>query len=214
MHLDHIFLFVDDVAAAEKLARRMGLVETYRREHKGQGTSNICYCFENAFLELLILNDARDAKSDLIKRTGLYERANWRRLWTCPIGVSWRSSGDGSREEIETWSFQPPYLPEGGDIKVAVEGDDPFQPMMFRSPGKSKPVEWPPERRGNLQNDAGFRKIRTVNLISPQQFSPGRSLLTLADQLPLVLTRGSKSEWELTVLVETLSGEEHTLVLL
>ncbi len=62
MQLDHIFHFVQDLEAAETLGRSLGLAETYRRNHVGQGTANICYCFENAFLELLLLTDRSEAE--------------------------------------------------------------------------------------------------------------------------------------------------------
>lgn len=51
--IDHIFMLVDPGGPEIAQMTELGLLETYRRVHTGQGTRNICYCFDNMFLELL-----------------------------------------------------------------------------------------------------------------------------------------------------------------
>ena len=64
--IDHILMFVEaDGLEIDNLAS-LGLVQTYRRIHPGQGTQNVCYCFDNLFLELLWVNDCDAARSDAI----------------------------------------------------------------------------------------------------------------------------------------------------
>jgi hypothetical protein len=93
--IDHVFMLVSaDGPEIDHLAS-MGLVETYRCTHPGQGTRNVCYCFDNVFLELLWVDDNDAARSDAIKRTGLYERSLWRTSGTCPFGIAWRRSLSG-----------------------------------------------------------------------------------------------------------------------
>lgn len=56
----HLFVFVDNLErAAEKMAR-YGFQESYRRNHPGQGTENVCYCFDNLYLELLCATRKRN----------------------------------------------------------------------------------------------------------------------------------------------------------
>lgn len=53
MQLDHLFVLIERDAPEFGYFRSLGLVETYRRRHLGQGTENACYCFDNLFVELL-----------------------------------------------------------------------------------------------------------------------------------------------------------------
>jgi hypothetical protein len=53
VELDHIFLMVRPGALEASGLARAGLCESFRRDHPGQGSSNLCYCFDNAHLELL-----------------------------------------------------------------------------------------------------------------------------------------------------------------
>ena len=43
-----------------------GLRESFRRDHPGQGTTNVCCCFDNAYLELLWLHDPAAAAGALL----------------------------------------------------------------------------------------------------------------------------------------------------
>ena len=64
--IDHILMFVEaDSLEIDNLAS-LGFMQTYRRIHPGQGTQNVCYCFDNLFLELLWVNDCDAARSDAI----------------------------------------------------------------------------------------------------------------------------------------------------
>ncbi|MBK8213640.1 MAG: VOC family protein [Myxococcales bacterium] len=50
MELDHLFVFVDGPSEAEEALTLLGLDETYRRVHPGQGTANVCCAFDDAYL--------------------------------------------------------------------------------------------------------------------------------------------------------------------
>ncbi|MEO0814134.1 MAG: VOC family protein, partial [Myxococcota bacterium] len=62
LELDHVFVMISDGVRQHRALEALGLVETYRRIHPGQGTKNICYAFENAFLELLWVHDEHEAR--------------------------------------------------------------------------------------------------------------------------------------------------------
>lgn len=188
MELDHIFVFCKPDDGYEQWLKSFGFVETYRRQHPGQGTENICFCFENAFIELLWVNDEQETRSPLIARTGLYERSLHRDFATCPFGISWRG-----KSGIATWPYRPPYLPPQMAIDVATDGDDPTQPMMFRSPGDSAPSSWPVERRGNLQRDVGFQSVRIQQLALPSDKSPSPALQALATDLGFDISNSGSS---------------------
>lgn len=69
MEVDHLFLFIDKDGPEPARLAELGFSETYWRIHKGQGMANICYAFENMFLELLWIENAHEALSPSIERT-------------------------------------------------------------------------------------------------------------------------------------------------
>jgi len=77
LELDHIFFFVRPGGREAGALARAGLREAYRRRHPGQGTANVCYAFDNAFLELLWVEDWDEINSPAVARTKLAERAEW-----------------------------------------------------------------------------------------------------------------------------------------
>lgn len=188
MQLDHVFVFVEPGAQrAQTLMEAAGFVETYRRVHPGQGTANICYALDNAFIELLWLTNEDEANGPLIKRMGLAQRASWGALGTSPFGIAWRLDAGVKAQPVPTWSYTPPYLPAGMSIQVATLSDDPRQPMCFASPGTQPPSQWPPERQGQLQRPSGLSVIRGVELGLPAGSSAPEELrqLTRAGLLSL-----------------------------
>ncbi len=196
MDLDHIFLFVEPDAPEIARMAGLGFAETYRRVHPGQGTENVCYAFDNLFLELLWIRDADEARSEPIRRTGLYERSRWREDGTCPFGIAWR----GHATDIAVWDYQPPYLPADMSIAVACDGDDARMPMLFRSPGSAAPIDWPEERRGDLQRAAGFGGVSEAALVLPEGMVAGPALGVLQRETPLsVQTKGAGYRLDLTI---------------
>lgn len=201
LELDHVFIFVAEEGPDLASLRALGLTETYRRRHPGQGTANICFAFDNLFLECIFLTDAEEARSAAIARTGLYERARFRETGACPLGLAWRGERTGTPLADFTWDFSPPYLPPGMSIAVSVESDDFRRPMIFAAPGSAPPTEWPAERRGSLQAASGLGAVMSVRLAWPRQVPPGPVLTSLAaaSLLKLVPAPGEAYALSLTV---------------
>lgn len=215
MQLDHVFMLIEPDGGQVDYVRSLGLRETYRRQHLGQGTRNICYCFENMFLELLWVDNADDVCSQRIARTGLYARSQYKTLGTNPFGIAWRDDADdaddagdaaqGSVFSPPTWAFKPPYLPAGMQIDVAVDGDDARQPMMFKSPGTSAPCDWPADKRGDLQRAAGLGRVTHVAHSLPAGCGPSACLQALQAQAGLQLGVSLTANYELVLAVERLN---------
>ena len=205
--IDHVFMFVEADGPEIALLEATGLVETYRRVHPGQGTRNVCYCFDNLFLELLWVDDPDAARSDPIKRTGLYERSLWRTNGACPFGIAWRQSSTHPTMTVPTWAFTPPYLPDGVSITVATDGDDAGQPMMFESPGSTAPADWPPEKRGALQHGAGLGAVREIALMMPPASAPSAALKSIAGNCSPHLRLGQASTYAMHMRIASLDHE-------
>lgn len=210
--IDHVFVFVEADGPEIAMMKATGLVETYRRDHPGQGTRNVCYCFDNLFLELLWVDDPDAARSAAIKRAGLYERSLWRTNGACPIGIAWRRSSHHPAMTIPTWAFTPPYLPEGMSIAVAKDSDDARQPMMFESPGSTAPAEWPPEKRGALQHGAGLGVIREISLMMPPASPPSDALKAIVAHCAPSIRLGQASTYGLHVRIASLNQKPDLLL--
>lgn len=170
MPVDHLFWCVDDERDAVAWVERLGLRETYRRRHVGQGTSNICCAFDDLFLELLWVVDVEEARGPLISPTALAARGAWRRSGACPVGVALRGGLGGLGP---TWAFTPPYLPPGGAIRILSASSEPSAPLVFGALESLRPAEWPEARRGRLQRDAGRLGIASIRLGAPAPIDAG-----------------------------------------
>lgn len=63
LELDHLFILTDCPQEAGDALLELGLAESFRRDHKGQGTSNRRFVFSNGMLELLYIRDKEEACS-------------------------------------------------------------------------------------------------------------------------------------------------------
>lgn len=140
--------------------KELGLTENFRRTHPGQGTSNACFCFDNAYIEILWRHGKAEDRPE-IRRLNFARRANWRQTGASPFGIALR--GD-SPFPFPSWEYQPPFLPKDISLKVAQASDDPAQPFVFSSPGNSAPKVWQDGRAGTRQKAAGLREIADVEL--------------------------------------------------
>lgn len=190
--LCHVFVFVDDRAAAQAALDASGLAESFRRSHDGQGTANICACFDNAYLELLWPEDQTELASVSVARTRLAERSRWRESGASPFGIGLRG-----RLPFPTWDYRPPYLPEGVAIPVALGSEDPRQPFLFRSPAEARPDQWTDGRAGERQAALGLKEITGLHLDLPVGASP--AMRTLAEKGFLTLKPAVRPRMVLTI---------------
>lgn len=164
MELDHIFLLIEQDGPEPEALNALGLVESFRRAHPGQGTANVCYCFDNAYLELLWVTDWDEVAAPQTLRTRLKERAAWRSNGASPFGISLRG---GAFPPFPFWEYRPTYLSEGMAIPVALDSEHPGHPFLFQSPGDAAPLAWTDGRAGQRQVQAGLRDIMGGHLETP-----------------------------------------------
>lgn len=118
----------------------LGFREGPPNVHQGQGTACRRIFFENAYLELVWLEDAAEASSAAIERTGLASRIGGDGA-ASRLGVALRPvAGAGSAWPVATWPFQPPYLPAGTSIPVAANSGVLGEPLLFFLPGERRSV--------------------------------------------------------------------------
>ena len=206
MELDHLFVFIAPNGPEPKRLESLGFEINARRSHPGQGTRNICYVFDNAYLELLWLVNEAEARSPAVARTQLAERAHWRQNAASPLGIALRGFGPQAPLPFETWDYRPPYRPGGRKVlPIAAFSDDLAQPLVFGSPGDLRPDQWPEERQSARQSALGLREIAAVEVILPAAVAPAEELQALADQGLLKLSSGPAQG-----VILTLSREDGT----
>lgn len=184
MELDHIFVWVSPDAPEARRLELLGLVPGGGRDHPGQGTSNRCFFFGNAYLELLFLNEQDKADSPAVKETRLHERAQWQSNRASPFGIAYRGGTPGEGLPVPCWGYEAPY---GFTIPVADFSKDIRQPFLFRSPGNSRPDQW--DRDVPLQKDN--LTLREIFLELPDTAPADAGLIKLAEKGLLRLKEGT-----------------------
>ncbi len=192
IEIDHVFLVVSCQELQISRMEEAGFRESYRRTHPGQGTQNVCYCFDNLFVELLWVHDIGEACSAVIERTQLLARATDSKA--CPFGIAYRGGG----LKAPSWPYSPPYLPDGIVIQIACDSDDLEQPLIFRSPGNHAPSSMPVEKRGSLQREIGITKVTRLEYSFPQCTPISNSLRELAEATILELNFADSFSMKLT----------------
>lgn len=158
--LDHVFVFVDAGAArpggaARSVLDAIGLVPSSERRHHGQGTANVCWCFDDAYLELLFVVDPQERDRDAPARNGFAVRSAWRDTGASPFGLAVR----GGPLAGETWDYRIAAFPPGLSVRVSTDCDDPSVPFVFSSPGQAPPAAWTDGRAGERQTGAGLATL-------------------------------------------------------
>jgi hypothetical protein len=195
--LDHLFVFVAPGAPEADRLAALGLAESFRRRHPGQGTTNACFCLDNAYLELLWIADASEAAACALARSGLMARADWRTSGASPFGIALRCADPAAELPFASWNYAAPFLPAGMAIPVATASDDPRQPLLFRSPGNVRPDQWTDGRAGDRQTAAGLAEITGVRFAFPDDVTPDPAFAALAGRGLIVLDRGAAPTMEL-----------------
>jgi hypothetical protein len=113
IELDHVFVCASPGAPEAEEFVRFGLHEGLPNEHPGQGTSCRRFGFANTMIELLWVSDRRESKSDVTRRTLLWDRWSARKGRASPFGVCVRP-GDPQNAELPfpAWEYRPSYLPD------------------------------------------------------------------------------------------------------
>lgn len=136
MDIDHIFIFTDSKGKVADRLVSFGLTEGSSRVHKGQGTTNRKFYFENFFLEILWVYDEDELKSDLVKPTGLWQRANYQTNNFSPFGLCIVNTHETDNLFEKSLNYQPDYFPPGLSIDILSNEDIPDLPWIFRLPFK------------------------------------------------------------------------------
>lgn len=127
--LDHVLVCCSPGGGEAARLSALGLTEGSPNTHPGQGTASRRFFFANAYLELMWVADAQEARRPLPLRTGLWDRWSRRHTGACPFAVIVRPGDAVERDPpFPAWAYHPPYLPPPLAIDVA-------EPTLLGEPG-------------------------------------------------------------------------------
>jgi hypothetical protein len=131
--LDHVYVFCKPGAPEAARLEAAGLRIGIRREHPGQGTANVCFCFQDSYLELIWITDARDAAAAAAAPLALLERSRWRAAGSSPFGICLRPASEpNASPPFPGFDHAPSYLPPGmPPMRIAVNPRAAAEPMLF-----------------------------------------------------------------------------------
>jgi Glyoxalase-like domain len=196
MDIDHIFIFTGSKGKVADQLVSFGLTEGSSRIHKGQGTTNRKFYFENFFLEILWVHDENETKSDLIKPTRLWQRANYQTNNFSPFGLCLVNTDETYNLFEKSLKYQPDYFPAGLSIDILPNENQPELPWTFRLPFKEQKkneVESPSHANGikrltkaqftyrNLDDDDFIEKFKNESKIKFVAGSDLKLALTFDD---------------------------------
>ena len=161
MILDHLFICVEDAAAAEQALADFGMHFSSHAVHPGQGTANACAFFENAYFELLHAHDAAQLRSAVVEPLSLWERTRWRSSGASPFGIAFRAAS--TPDSLLTWRYHAPFLPPDLFLPIVTPKHAKEQPLAFLIPAVSPiRLDAASEHRG------ARRRVTGVMLSGPQ----------------------------------------------
>ncbi len=186
MELDHIFVWTTSGAPEANCLRDFGLVEGSANRHPGQGTACRRFFFHNAMLELLWMENEKEARSDAVLPTFLWERWSKRQAGVSPFGICFRPVGPAtSTAPFPSWDFRPPYIPAGQSIQMAAE--TPLnEPVWFYLSRSRRPDSAPPDQRQPMDHPRGLSEVTRAALTIPE-------IATLSDTAHLIAQFGCLS---------------------
>ena len=164
MVIDHLFVCVATGAPEAEHLIASGLREGSPNVHKGQGTANRRFFFDNFMLELLWVNDPSAVLLDEgVAKTQLVTRCEMRDA--CPFGVCLIPRDLDSPVPFASWPYSPPYARA---VKIDVASDAGLdEPMWFYFDSVTPREMREMREREPREHPAGMREFTAMRLMSP-----------------------------------------------
>jgi len=130
--LDHIFVLVEPGAKSGDILKDIGFLESFSRKHKGQGTENRRFVFDNGMLELLYIHDPYEAEHGSAKELKLLQRS--RSSTASPFGLVFSKSQSNTSPQSKPFKgfhYQPDFFPEPMGFHIADNAKDISEPLCI-----------------------------------------------------------------------------------
>ncbi len=207
---DHIFIWVSTGAPEAVVLQKLGLYTDGRvHKHVGQGTSSMVFLFENAYLELIWVDEpeiARRRSQDM--GTDLLARVAWRQTGASPFGVGLHHLAAGNSDlPFPTKKYWAEWMKPDTFISIAESSVNLKEPFYFVVPDYlAVPsaeqlkllLDSQPEYRNNFTHALGVRRLTSIQITSNRAGKFSETASMLAKNGVAVIKRGKSSHAELT----------------
>ncbi|MGL5083679.1 MAG: VOC family protein [Microcoleaceae cyanobacterium] len=163
--LDHLFIWVASDAPEKTTLIESGFqFDEELIVHHGQGTASITFSFENAYIELIWVNDEDEAaKFGQAINTDLLARARWHSTGACPFGIALRRK-DKVRAALPfaVRPFHAEWMRANDTILFAEGASDLGTPLIFVIPPEmdwAAAVEGDANLRDSICHPIGSRQL-------------------------------------------------------
>jgi hypothetical protein len=180
MDIDHIFIFTDLEHKVVDELISFGLHPNESRINLGQGTTNRTFTFENFFLEIVWVHNQNEIESELVKPTGLWERAAFSNNNFAPFGLIVLNNESSDHLFENAYKYQPSYFEEGRAFEILQNSVHPGLPWTCRMPfRREKPIKTTPINHPNkikTLTRAGFQYCGGGNERFPGHFNNEKTI--------------------------------------
>lgn len=152
MDIDHIFIFTDDNGKVANELVEFGLTEGSSRIHKGQGTTNRKFYFDNFYFEILWVHNSIELRSEQTKPTGLWRRSEYKTNGYSPFGLCMVNIDETKHIFNNAFKYQPDYFPKDQVIDIIKNEHQPDLPWTFRLPfkGQNRNIDEPKSHKNGI----------------------------------------------------------------
>ncbi len=207
---DHIFIWVSPGAPEAATLQKLGLYTDGKiYKHVGQGTSSIAFFFENAYLELIWVDEPDVARQNSQEMgTDLLARVNWRQTGASPFGIGLHHlTAQASDIPFPTKRYRAEWMEAGTFISIAESSANLRKTFYFIVPDYlavpsgerlKQLIDNSPTYRKSTTHALGVRRLTGVKIISnqPGKFSETASMISKNGVA--VVKRGKSPHAELT----------------
>jgi hypothetical protein len=181
VELDHVYVLSSVGGPEADFLMALGLTEGQPNRHPGQGTACRRFFFANAYLELLWVEDPREAQNEVTSPLRLWERWSQRMQGACPFGIVFRPGPQGGLLPFPAWEYRPPYLPPSLCMHVGVNSEVVEEPVLLYIPFARRPDSMPAPSRQPLEHKTGFRQVTALRVRGPRGATGSDALRAAAE---------------------------------
>ena len=137
---DHIFVWVSPGAPEAATLESLGLYTDGKvHKHVGQGTASKVFVFDNAYLELIWIDEPEVAKGKTeAMNTSIVDRAGWRKTGASPFGVGLHRTAEEIVLPFPTKKYRADWMRPDTFIDIAESATDVKEPFFFVVPAYLK----------------------------------------------------------------------------
>ena len=206
---DHIFIWVSPGAPEAARLQKLGLYTDGKvHKHSGQGTSSMVFSFENAYLELIWIDEPEVARRKGQEMgTDLPARAAWKQTGASPFGIGLHHREAGSSGlPFPTKKYWAEWMRPDTFIAIAESSANLKEPFYFVVPDYlAVPsaeqlkllLNSQPDYRKNYAHALGVRKLTGVKITSNLAGKFTETASMLAKNGVVTLKRGKSPHAEL-----------------